>query len=366
MEKMTVNERNKYIVYFLNSCISKARQKEYHIKGSEISEFNELFSSTAWGFREIVLVIAVAKHLDASFSPTTDLYSCNPRSLYENSIRNVLHANGIPHRKSGPLNIAKATQGLNEAWAAQREPKRLGNCVVRLAKYVEELDQRELNNFTVSLLDRFLSEAMRVESINVSFDVETDPSFLHRLCAHMIDEAPDAGNTPQRITGTLLWCYHLDIHSGVSVKGFLDRASVTSTTSKKPGDINEETRDGKILSVYEVTVKPFGADRINESFDTIRIYNESTNADIDEVKVICRSADCPIGSDERVSTFFFGSIQHHGIEYLYIDIYQWMASLILNLSRDMRREFHELIQKYVSDYNTAETVKNAWRDFHSE
>jgi len=366
MAKLSVNERNQKIVYSLSQWILKARKNEFKVDKYESSELDVLFSSTVWGFREVTLVIVAGKHLNNSYSPTTDFYSCNPRSLYEKDIRTVLHANGIPHRKSGPLNVAKATKGLNEDWAAQRGPKQLGDCVVRLAKYVEGLEERKLDNFAVALLSRFLNEAKRVESIDISFDAETNPTFLYELCCYMIKNAPDAGNTPQRFTGTLLKCFHEDINSGVIVTGYEDRASVTSTTSKKPGDINEETDDGVILSVYEITVKPFGKDRIIESFDTIRISNESSNNSIDEVKVVCRASDCPIGIEERVSDFYYGSIQYNGIEYAYIDIFQWTAALITHMTRDGRREFYECLEKYISEYNTAEIVKNAWREFHSK
>jgi len=366
MKRLSVNERNQQITYYLNRCILKARKNEFKVKEKEVSEFDILFSSTAWGFREIVLVIAAGKHLELSYSPTTDLYSCNPRSLFERDIRPILQANGIPHRKSGPLNIAKATQGLNDAWAAQREPKRLGECVVRLAIYIENLGERELDNFTIALLAKFLGEAKRVESIDVDFDIEANSSFLYDLCCFMIDNAPDAGNTPQRFTGTLLKCFHEDINSGIVITGYEHRASVTSTTSKKPGDINEESSDGAILSVYEVTIKPFGDDRITESYDTIKIYNDSTTNTIDEVKVICRSSDCPIPIENRVSSFFFGTIQYNDVEYAYIDIYQWVASIIVHMTRDGRKNFYENLKSYVSEFNTAETVKNAWRDFQSK
>lgn len=83
------------------------------------SSLDKLFDTTVWGFREILLVVVVAMNLDASYRASSALYSCNPRSLYEGPIKNFLRKNGIPHRKSGPLNIAKATPGLNESWAAQ-------------------------------------------------------------------------------------------------------------------------------------------------------------------------------------------------------------------------------------------------------
>lgn len=86
----------------------------------------------------------------------------------------------------------------------------------------------------------------------------------------MIDGAPDSGNTPQRIFGFLLESYHTSIHTGIIVSGADDSASATSTTSKKPGDINEEGADGSIYRVYEVTVKPFDLSRIIDSYDCIK------------------------------------------------------------------------------------------------
>jgi len=65
------------------------------------------------------------------------------------------------------------------------------------------------------------------------------------------------------------------LNTGIKVTGYKDRASTTSTTSKKPGDLNEETREGLILKVYEVTVKPFDQQRIIESFEALKAYDVS-------------------------------------------------------------------------------------------
>ena len=67
------------------------------------------------------LVVIIGMRLDRSFKASTGLYDCNPRAIYEGPIKEFLIEKEIPHRKSGPLNVAKATVGLDMTWAAQRE-----------------------------------------------------------------------------------------------------------------------------------------------------------------------------------------------------------------------------------------------------
>lgn len=229
---------------------------------------------------------------------------------------------------------------------------------------IEGFNEEELENFAVALHSKFLQEAGRVATLTVEIAEEVDPIHLFDLCFQLITRAPDAGNTPQRITGLLLKNYHESFETGIVVTGYDDRASVTSTTSKKPGDINEEAADGEILKVYEVTVKTFNEDRIRDSYDTVSIYNDANDIEIKEVTVICRIEDCPF--DVEYPGFFLGRYEYEDMLYYFIDIFEWIISILLNLTESGRESFYNELNDYINEVNTSETVKNLWIELHEE
>ncbi len=343
----------------------KATKKEFQLDSSLLWKIAQVCSTTAWGFREILLVICIARLLDSAYSPTTSLYTCNPRALYEGPIRKELYEAGIPHRKSGPLNIAKATQGINHAWAAQRRPKNIAEAIVGLAEWIEKSDTEDLKNFAAALLAQLLIEAKRVAEYNITVKEEADIKHLEYLCWQLIDEVPDAGNTPQRIVGLLLVAYHEQILSESIADGYADRASTTSTTSKKPGDITEMDKLGNIIAVYEVTVKPFDEQRISDSAETILEYSKATSMDIPEIFVLCRDSDVhPSAIRNRSNSLHLATMLFRGLTYQFLNIYQWLTAALSRLSPKSRIRFYRDLNDYIADANTSEKVKSFWRELH--
>ena len=264
-----IDTRNQTIRNILDTLYEKASNESIEIDEFQYRDaLDNLFTTTAWGFREILLVVIVAMKLDVNYRASSGLYACNPRAIYEGPIKEFLIDNNIPHRKSGPLNVAKATEGLNAAWAAQRRPIVAAENVVHILAVLESgTPDSIVDDIGVSLLRRLIAETERVEKLNVDIEPSSDPNWLYYVSRELISRTPDAGNTPQKIAALLLWNYHLSMHTGIRVTGGEDRASVTSTTSKKPGDVNEESSTtGEIYKVYEITVKPFGLDRIRDSY----------------------------------------------------------------------------------------------------
>ena len=97
-----VDERNSRISAYLERLYNQATDENFQIDESEYkSDMDKLFTTTAWGFREILLVVAVGMELDNAFKASTGLYDCNPRAIYEGPIKEFLIAKEIPHRKSG-------------------------------------------------------------------------------------------------------------------------------------------------------------------------------------------------------------------------------------------------------------------------
>ena len=141
-------------------------------------------------------------------------------------------------------------------------------------------------------------------------------------------------------------------------------ASVTSTTSKKPGDVNEESSDGIIYKVYEITVKPFDLARIRDSYDCIIKYNEANNSDLNEIIVICRKEDCIIDMKKSGLYSYLGSYAYQNIMYYYWDIYEWVSDALQHMTQEGRIAFYNDLNTYIEDINTAEKVKKLWYKLH--
>lgn len=363
----TIEERNERVSYILNSIYDSANNPEYVIDDKEyINSLNSLFNTTSWGFREILLVVVVGMQLDEGYRASCGLYDCSPRAIYEGPIKEFLIAKDIPHRKSGPLNVAKATVGLDSTWAAQRRPAEVATEVVKIIGFMEEnAAETKVRSFKVgvSLIRKLLEQTHHLESLAVEIDPTADPEHLYHLCYELISKTPDAGNTPQKISAFLLQNYHRFLSTGIEVTGAEDRASVTSTTSKKPGDVNEE-KSGRIYKVYEVTVKPFDLARIRDSYDCISIYNTSHDSNISEIIVICRPMDCAEGMHQSGLHGFMGSYSYQEVIYYFWDIYEWIANTLQRMTAEARIGFYLSLNSYISEINTAENVKVLWRQLH--
>lgn len=364
-----IEKRNKKVRQILGELYQKALDVGVQIDESAYKEsLDKLFNTTAWGFREILLVVIIGMRLDRAFRASTGLYNCNPRAIYEGPIKEFLIEKDIPHRKSGPLNVAKATVGLDMTWAAQRRPSDVAEEVVHLVDFMESDHNKSEERATaigVSLLRRLIAYSDSLAALAVEVKPSEDPNFLYYLCHELITKAPDAGNTPQKIAAFLLKCYHTSFHTGIEVTGGEDRASVTSTTSKKPGDINEEYA-GQIYKVYEITVKHFDIARIRDSFDCISIYNQMHETEINEIIVICRREDCPPDMETSGLHGYLGHYIYQNIIYYYWDIYEWIANTLQRMTTDGRKAFYLMLNKYINDTNTAETVKKLWRRLHDK
>lgn len=364
----TTEERNERVRKILDFLYDRAIDTSVNIDESAYkTSLDKLFSTTAWGFREILLVVIIGMHLDRSFKASTGLYDCNPRAIYEGPIKEFLIEKEIPHRKSGPLNVAKATVGLDMTWAAQRRPSDVAKEVVNLVNFMEadnSNSETRINNMGTSLLRRLIAYSHNIEALAVTIEPTSDPEFLYQLCYELITKTPDAGNTPQKIAAYLLKNYHLFLYTGVIVTGEDDCASVTSTTSKKPGDVNEETPKGVIRKVYEITVKHFDLARIRDSYDCVSIYNNANGTDIHEIIVICRKEDCPPDIKSSGLHGYLGSYAYQDIIYYYWDIFEWIANMLQRMTNDGRRGFYINLNSYIDDINTSESVKKLWKKLH--
>lgn len=360
---MKVTERKNRIKLLLDQMHRLAIEQENFTTPSEEALW-QIVAASAPSYREILLCIIVSMMIDPTLKASEDWYAFHPRGIYDNGpVKQFLYENGIPHTKSGPLNISKASN-INNAWVQRRESPDVANAVVTVVNYLEAHNTiAEIKAVGVSLIHKLLQEAVRVQALAVEIEPSSDPEHLTSICIQLINNAPDAGNTPQKIAGLLLKAYHYTIHSEITVTGSDDRASVTSTTSKKPGDINEEWC-GHALKVYEITVKPFDTNRIVDSYDCLSKYNQHSEYQINEVIVICRPEDCPEQLQKREFASYLGYVDHQSVRYYFWDIFEWIASTLQRMPQDGREWFFRTLSGYINDINTSESVKVEWRKIH--
>lgn len=360
-----VETRNKKITSIISTFYTTVTNNKHRRHNADIdASIEKLFSTDTWGFREVILVVAVGMKLDSKFRATKKFYDCNPRAIFEGPIKEFLICHSLPHRKSGPLNIAKAAVGLDETWAAQRRPVDVATETVKLIRLMEKSPSM-IDVVAESVIDHLIYETKSLEKLEVSLEPSSDPVFLYHVCQQLIDRVPDKGNTPQKISACLLKAYHNSLGTNIVVTGGEDSASVTSTTSKKPGDVNEESRNGEIFKVYEVTVKPFDLPRIRDSFDCVSIYNQThTSTPVHEVIVICRPQDCPECMKESSLNEFMGEYKYKDIIYYFWNIYEWSASTLQRMTQKGRNMFHTSFNTYVNDINTAKSVKELWSELN--
>ena len=326
---------------------------------------DEVFNTPVRGLREILLVITLARLLDPKYRASVNFYACNPRALFEGPIRTALENRKIPHGKSGPLNVAKAAEGINDQWSSRRRPREAARAVVSLVEHIESVTPSDLRDFAVVVHGRFLDEARRVEGLAIETEPMADVGFLFNLCLHLVVGAPDSGNTLQRLVGLLLTSYHDSLQTGILVAGAEDRASVTTTTSKKLGDLAETQLDGTVIRAYEVTTKPFNAARVAEAYDAVRDFDAMSHVLTDEIVVVCEAGQQPpntMGGDSAPG--YLGALKHHDLTFQFIDVRAWLISQLLRMPIDARLDFYAALASYVADPNTAARVKMVWRAVH--
>ena len=370
-------DRNAQVQELFKQWLTEAASKNStSLPADSTLDLDVLFEVSQGSFRDLLATIVTARAIDSGYQASSALYSCKPRAIFELGIRPVLEANGIPCTQSGPLNVAKATVGIDRSWAGQRRPEKAASAVLRLVSLLEAGDSSVAYEVGIEVARRYLELAAEIKQLESSFGASANASTLSLMAAQMIDAEPDSGNTPQRFCSIALMVRFPE----AEVYGQTDSAFTTNTTSRKPGDIGLIDRSGEIASVYEVTVKKFGAQRISECSQAIRAFNQlgdnrypdfvsgGTAEPLTLVKVLCRKSDVP----ESVSISEFGaggwiaSAVDGEITYDFIDLFQWLSSQIFEMDQSAREQYFSLVQEYVNSPKTSKKVKQVFREMCNE
>lgn len=362
--RLTADERNKQIHNLFAAFIKQGKSKkaiEYPAPFTK-EEVEKLFTSHIWGHREILLTILLARILDPKFKASEDFYACNPRSIYEKPIRALLNANGIPHKKSGPLNVAKNIQKINAVWAHNKRGDGMALVTAELVAKIENVSKAKLEKFALAYVQRYLLEAKRVAKLKFKAQPTQDAFLLASLCKDIISDVPDGGAMPQLIVGLLIEHFNEGNGSRIKTSGHLDSVSTTNTTSKKPGDVVEEFPDGS-GRIYEITVKAFSTDRMMESYEAVRAFDPKGT--ITEVFVVCRKQDVPDEAEGRSgSSYLLGSAKYQDVVYYFIDIYEWIKERLLFMPAEIRSKFYEDFVRHINQIGTSEGVKRYFSEWH--
>lgn len=360
-KKLSATERNTKVYRLLGDFLKDKKAKIQFSKPFEPNEVESLFLTSIWGHREIVLTILLARLFDPKFKASEDFYACNPRSLFEQPIRKALREYGIPHRKSGPLNVAKNSKKINRDWATDKHGGEIAMNVVKIVKSIESVSNGALTKFASAYVARYRQEAKRIKEMEVNLPPQENPIHISKLCIDLINSVPDGGATPQIIVGLLMEAMNKDRKNDVVVSGHRDSVSTTNTTSKKPGDIIEKINSTSEL-IYEVTTKKFSDDRLIESHEAVMDYDQK----LKDVFVICRPQDVPETLGNKGTSYIMATTQYRELAYYFVNIYDYIQSAILFLTPSGRKFFYEELIAYVNNTNTAEKVKKYFKQWHSD
>lgn len=360
--KLSASDRNSQISRTLEELLKTGSRTKARIPKILEGEVESLFHTHIWGHREITLTILMAMLIDKSYRASRDLYACNPRSIYEKPIRSFLRKHDIPHKKSGPLNVAKNIRRINADWAANKRGDEIAMNVVRIVKVLEKMSSREQEAFATAYIVRYAEEAKRVKKMSYAPVLNGDAITLAELCRDLIANVPDGGATPQLIAGLLIEASNTDRKATSLVKGHRDSVSTTNTTSKKAGDIVEERGGGYI--VYEITVKKFDEDRLRESYEAIKADPRMNT--VKEVIVICRPEDVHPEATRIADHFADAVFVFEDVAYLFVNIFTWMASQLVGITPTARAGFHKELSQYVNNINTSEKVKTYFKKWHEQ
>lgn len=355
---MKIEERNQKVAYWLSAKLTRAKSlAESDFKklkdASAVSEvLSDLIETNAKGFRGVVLTSLAGHHVDSNFSPLSDFYACNPRSIFEHAIWYVLTEHNIPCGKSDPLNVAKNINALDENWAKDRRPEKSAMAAVRfLQLFFREKDANQKALLEDLFFYKLVKYAEGIASIEI---VGADTSSVSRqwLADSLVQfslNAPESGATPQLLIASVM--KELFSRSDLSVCGGDESVFGTNTTSKKPADIWIED-EGNVALLYEVTLKKVDQKRLEDLIESTR----TMQLDAIPITFICRIP-------EDVSTL--GSIKSNTLEYRgrrieFVDYASFVRSSFSVIGTDSAERIHDAVHDFVELVTTSVPTKNMW------
>lgn len=347
-------------LFFPSARNGTAKEFPHHVN----EDLDAVFASSSTSFRELIATIVYGKWLNGSYDPRRDLYACNPRPLYEadDGIRPVFLDRRIPCGQSPALNIAKATPQLNEQWAAQRRPQAHAEATLRIVDWAMQQDEGTLLVFAADLGRRFDRFATQVALTQNNLDPSASARRLIQTTRMLIEKHPDGGTIPQTLCGIAVETEYLH-QKEYEVFGARDSASATNRTSKKVGDISVEHVENGLVRIYEVTVKKFSRQRVNEAEQSASIYFGGRIPEGVIVRVLCRASDIPEGAESVEGRVYLAEMESGDILFEFVDIYEWLALKISDFTPEQRKYFFTEVQTFLNKGKNGRIppeIRQAW------
>jgi len=357
----SATERNEAVRDILQSALRKLNGGAAKLCHSALhTEMQSIVASKTLGFRELLLVIILARLLDKNYRATVDLYGCSPRAMYEGPIRRFLEDNRVPCGQSGPLNIAKAIKKIDYAWASTRRPRENAEELLRVVETLESSEGEFAYSTLDCLLGLLLNYAVPRQAPRKHDTMHLQAAAMSGALKAMILKIPDRGNTAQRITGLLLHSYIAEVGSRYSVAGGEESVFATNTTSKKAGDLVVFKEPSRPWMVYEVTTKSFGIQRMSEAVQASARFADVSGKYPSETIVLCLPDNVP--PDARVNSggLLIGSAQYDGHEFTFVDVLHWIESIVTALPYEAKSSFYLKWEEILSQPNVRSEVRNGW------
>ena len=360
---VTATERNDHILGILQ--LTSRKIDDDASKRCQFSlhpEMHSIVASKTLGFRELLLVIVLARVLDQNYQATVDLYGCSPRAMYEGPIRRFLEDKRVPCGQSGPLNIAKAIKKIDTAWASTRRPRSDAEALLRVVEALESSDTGFANFTLECLLGLLLTFSVPRQSPKKHDAMHLQAPAMSEALKAMILKVPDRGNTAQRITGLLLHSYIAEVGSRYSVSGGEESVFATNTTSKKAGDLVVFKDPARPWMVYEVTTKSFGIQRMSEAVQASVRFANSSGKFPAETTVLCLPDNVPLDARINSGGLLIGSAQYDGHEFVFVDLLHWIESMVTALPYEAKSRFVLKWEEILSHPNVRSEVRNSWSE----
>lgn len=312
------------------------------------------------GFRGVVLTAIVGQHLDSSYRPLTDFYSCSPRAIFEQGIYYALQEAQIPCGKSDPLNVAKNIQKLDYDWAKGRRPEAAAKAVVDFLRLLDDARMMPVlhENLLLLYFHELYSYGQLVRSLHIQM-AETDqavPIEDGQKFARISVECPEGGSVPQFIVGNLIALLREGDLNTYNVVGHEESVFGTNTTSKKPADVWEVHQDGTYGALYEITVKGIDFKRLDDCVDSLSFFE----LDAPVVTFICR-----LPQDIAPLTLSRPFTVYRGIRFQFMDITQFIFMSYCLLNGEQRGRMKAKMNAFIGDVNRAVTTKEFWNEYVS-
>lgn len=352
---MSKTERNDAARQFIVDRLDIAKvRNEVDFQGLdnylELSQtLSDLIEVKAMGFRGVVATALTGLHLNPSFDPLNDFYSCNPRSIFENGIF-YAYEGIIPCGKSDPLNVAKNQYTLDDGWASGKRPQKAAQAAVHYLRAVVSADS-EQDLLVDFYFYRLWQYAERVKAIVIEVPNSEDLSqqeIGYRL-ADFTYRFPESGTIPQYVVSLLLKAAYSE--SNLTVEGGDESVFGTNTTSKKPADIWIEDT-GIPINLYEITVKKVDVKRLDDclqSLNSLDILDKS-------IHFICRLPE----DTNTLDSFTNGTFNYKGKSFNFIDLQSFILSLVALLTSEQLKLIIDELASFIKKVDRPISTKDGW------